>query len=125
MRVVDSSVAVDHLRGHAPAVQLLDRLLAGGETLVSSEVVRFELLAGVRRDEETVLEAFFGGLDWTSVTEEVARAAAALAQRYRGSHSDVGAADYLIAATAEVLDAPLLTRNARHFPMFADLEPPY
>lgn len=33
--------------------------------------------------------------------------------------------DYLIAATAIVVDADLLTTNVRHFPMFPDLQPPY
>jgi predicted nucleic acid-binding protein len=33
--------------------------------------------------------------------------------------------EYLIAATAEVHRADLLTRNVRHFPMFPDLEPPF
>ena len=48
-----------------------------------------------------------------------------LARRYRKSHSGIGAVDYLIAATAIVIDAELLTTNVRHFPMFANLEPPY
>ncbi|CAN5238196.1 type II toxin-antitoxin system VapC family toxin [soil metagenome] len=125
MRVVDSSVAVDHLRGYAPAAGLLDGLLADGVALVSSEIVRFELLGGVRHEERTVLETFFDGLDWMAVTEEIARQAAVFARHYRASHSGICTADYLIAATAQVLDAPLLTRNVRHFPMFAELAAPY
>jgi predicted nucleic acid-binding protein len=33
--------------------------------------------------------------------------------------------DYLIAATAIVIDADLLTTNVRHFPMFTKLKPAY
>ncbi len=43
----------------------------------------------------------------------------------RGSHSGIDDADYLIAATANILDAPLLTTNVRHFPMFEGLTRPY
>jgi len=37
----------------------------------------------------------------------------------------IDTADYLIAATAIVLDAPLLTTNVRHFPMLKGLRPAY
>jgi len=41
------------------------------------------------------------------------------------SHSDIDDADYLIAATALLLDTDLLTTNVRHFPMIRGLEPAY
>lgn len=43
----------------------------------------------------------------------------------RSSHRGIDDVDYLIAATAIVVDADLLTTNVRHFPMFPDLQPPY
>lgn len=125
MRVLDTSVAVDHLRGHQPATQLLDTLLDSQVALVSSEVVRFELLAGARPGNVPALETFLDVLDCVPVTEAVARRAAAFARDFRGSHSGIDMADYLIAATAAVLDAPLLTTNVRHFPMFDGLARPY
>ena len=124
MRFVDTSVAVDHLRGHEPATELLDGLLDDEVALVSSEVVRFELLAGAGSADRE-LEAFFEVLEWIPVTEPVARAAAAFARDYRGSHSGIDAAEYLIAATAALLEAPLLTTNLRHFPMLDGLTAPY
>ena len=48
-----------------------------------------------------------------------------LARRYRPMYAGIDDADYLIAATALVIDAELLTTNVRHFPMYEDLEPPY
>jgi predicted nucleic acid-binding protein len=125
MKLLDTSVAIDHLRGSGPAVDLLTRLIEGGGALLASEVVRFELLAGVRENEVDALEQFFTALSWVPVGEEVARAAASLAQSHRRAHSGIDAADYLIAATALLLDADLLTTNVRHFPMIEDLEPAY
>jgi predicted nucleic acid-binding protein len=125
VRLVDTSVAVDHLRGHAPATQLLDGLLEQRVPLVSSEIVRFELLAGVRPMDEDSLEAFLQVAEWLPVTEPICRRAAAFARAFRGTHSGIDAADYLIAATAAVIDAALLTTNVRHFPMFEDLHAPY
>ena len=125
MKLLDTSVAIDHLRGSPPAVDLLSGLIDAEESLLASEVVRFELLAGVREKEIEVLERFFSAISWVPVGEVVARAAASLAQRHRRAHSGIDDADYLIAATALLLEADLLTTNVRHFPMIAGLEPAY
>jgi len=125
LKILDTSVAVDHLRGAQLAVDLLDRLNEEEEPLVASEVVRFELLAGVREDEVETLEQFLSALSWAPVDEAVTRTAGSLARRFRRAHSGIDDADYLIAATALVLDAELLTTNVRHFPMLVDLRPAY
>lgn len=125
MKLIDTTVAVDHLRGATAATELLAGLTGGGETLAASEVTRFELLAGVRSAELEALEVFFSSLAWAPIDEEISRAAGALAHRLRRSHSGIDDADYLIAATAVVLEADLLTTNLRHFPMIKGLRAPY
>jgi predicted nucleic acid-binding protein len=125
VKLLDTSVAIDHLRGLPPAVDLLSGLIEAEESLLASEVVRLELLAGAREKEVEALEQFFSALSWVPVGEEVARAAGSLAQRHRRAHSGIDDVDYLIAATALLLDAELLTTNVRHFPMIAGLEPAY
>lgn len=125
MNVVDTTIAVDHLRGAPAATELLAGLISDGETLVASEITRFELLAGVRKAELEALEAFFSSLAWASIDEEISRTAGTLAHRLRPSHGGIDDADYLIAATAIVLDANLLTTNVRHFPMIKGLRAPY
>lgn len=124
MKLLDTSVAIDHLRGARPAVDLLSRVIED-EDAAASEVVRFELLAGVRDDEIEALEQFFSALSWVPVDEAVTRTAGSLARRHRRAHGGIDDADYLIAATALVLDAELLTTNVRHFPMLAGLRPAY
>jgi predicted nucleic acid-binding protein len=125
VKLLDTSVAIDHLRGSAPAVDLLEGLVEADEPLLASEVVRFELLAGVREKEVVALEQFFSALSWVPVGEEVARAAGSLASRHRRAHGGIDDADYLIAATALLLDAELLTTNVRHFPMLDGLTAAY
>lgn len=125
MKLLDTSVAVDHLRGITPAVELITGLATAGTTMAASEVVRFELLAGVRDDERDALERFFSALSWVPVGEEVTRAAGSLARDHRGAFSGIDDADYLIAATALLLEADLLTTNVRHFPMLTGLRPAY
>jgi predicted nucleic acid-binding protein len=125
VKLLDTSVAIDHLRGVVPAVEVLTRITEAGEPILASEVVRLELLAGVRPREVDALELFFSVLSWVPVGEEVSRAAAALARDHRRSHSGIDDADYLIAATTLLLDAELLTTNVRHFPMIEGLRPAY
>jgi predicted nucleic acid-binding protein len=125
VKLLDTTVAIDHLRGTPAAVGLLADLLEADDPVLASEVVRFELLAGVRADEMEALERFFAALSWVPVAEDIARAAGSLASQYRGAFSGIDDADYLIAATALVLDAELLTTNVRHFPMLAGLRAVY
>lgn len=125
MKVIDTTVAVDHLRGLQAATTLLSEIVAAGNDVYASELVRFELLAGVRERERPALEGFMSALDWVPVDESVARLAGQLARRFRRSHAGIDAADYLVAATAHLLRADLLTTNVRHFPMLERLRPAY
>src|SRR4051812_9155935 len=100
MKLVDTTVIVDHLRGLPAATQLLATLVASETAVIASELTRFELLAGVRPAEVTELEDFFRVIGWAPVTEVVSRRAADYARNYLASHSGIGVADYLIAATA-------------------------
>jgi len=125
VKALDTTVAVDYLRGTPAATELLEGLIAGGEPIVASEAVRFELLAGVREHARRALESFCSALSWVPVDEQIARGGGELARRYRTAFSGIDDVDYLIAATALVLDADLLTTNVRHFPMLEALAPPY
>lgn len=125
MSLIDTTIAIDHVRGHQPATALLRGLLTSDEILAASEIVRFELLAGVRPNELEQLEDFFSALTWIPVDEPIIRAAGALARRHRAAHSGIDDVDYLIAATALLLEADLLTTNVRHFTMLPNLEVAY
>ena len=125
MKLLDSTIAIDHLRGDERATQLIERLTGAGEPLLASELTRFELLAGMRPNELDPTELFMGALTWIPVDGEISRVAGLMATEYRRTHSGIGAIDYLIAATATVAGADLLTTNVRHFPMISGLRPPY
>lgn len=125
MKLLDTTVAVDFLRGVPPATSLLHSLVGADELVVASELVRFELLAGARGSELRVLQQFFATLLWAPVDAEVARVGGELARRYRPSHGGIEDLDYLIAATALLLDAELLTTNVKHFPMLPGLRSAY
>jgi predicted nucleic acid-binding protein len=125
VKLLDTTVAVDHLRGDQAAVDLLRELVEQDEVLAASEIVRFELVAGVRADELPALEQFFAAVSWIPIGEDVARTAGELARKHRRAYSGIDDADYLIAATTLLLEAELLTTNVRHFPMLPGLQSPY
>lgn len=123
--VLDTSVLIDHLRGDEAARGALRDAAAAGERLVASVLTRVEVLAGMRPHEEAATRRLLDSLDWIDVDTDLAERAGVLANRYLRSHPGVDPVDYVIAATAEYLDARLWTRNVRHFPMFAGLKAPY
>ncbi len=124
MRLLDTDVLVDYLRGSATARAAIDPLL-DRERVLASVITRAELVAGTDEEEKGILGAIFDRLTWIPVSVGIATRGGDLSRQYRRSHPGVGLPDFLIAATAEVLGVSLWTQNPRHYPMFEGLEPPY
>jgi predicted nucleic acid-binding protein len=120
--LLDTCVIVDYLRDRPEAVDFIRH--AGPRPSVSAVTVA-EVLAGARSaTEQRRIEGLLGQLVVHSVDLEVARLGGAYRRSYGQSHG-VLIPDALIAATAQVHGARLVTRNARHFPMLDDLLVPY
>jgi predicted nucleic acid-binding protein len=122
--VVDSAVLIDALRGHPAAGALLRSVQAVGD-LHASEITRVEILAGMRRGEEEGTRAVLGALFWHPVDTEVAEMAAQFGRAWLPNHNGIDTPDLIVAATAQLLELPLLTTNVKHFPMFGGLKAPY
>ncbi len=122
--LIDTSILIDFLRGHADAGKLLERERSA-DVLHASEITRLEILAGMRPAEEDATRALLSTLVWHPLDVEIAEEAGSLGRRWLPSHHTIDSADLAIAATAIRTGTELLTRNVRHFPMFADLQAPY
>ena len=124
--VLDTSVLIDHLRGRPrAATELIPDAIGRGDELCSSYVVRAELLAGMRDQEEGATRDLMRLISWYEVDESVSEAAGELGRRYLRSHPGIDVADLIVAALTQQLDAELKTTNLKHFPMFAELRAPY
>ncbi|MGH7912912.1 MAG: hypothetical protein ACREQM_13180 [Candidatus Dormibacteraceae bacterium] len=55
----------------------------------------------------------------------IAGRAGELLRSHRRSHPGIDTVDHVIAATAELLGAKLLTLNVKHFPMVSGLQPAF
>ncbi|QDP98092.1 type II toxin-antitoxin system VapC family toxin [Microlunatus elymi] len=125
MIILDTSVLIDHLRGVADARRAMTSAVERGDLLAASVLTKVEVLAGMRAGEETQTRILLDSLRWVEVTDAIAERAGALAGHFLRSHPGVDPVDYVIAATAQQLNARLWTMNLKHFPMFGDLQHPY
>lgn len=122
--LVDTSVLIDHSRGNVRAHQALRDAAASGDSH-SSEIVRAEFLVLVRKRELALIAPLLEVIVWHPVDRPTAERAGSLGRRWLPSHNGIDAADFIVAATAMLLDAALLTTNVKHFPMFPALATPY
>lgn len=114
--VIDSDVLIDHLRGYQCARDFIENLLLDGARVCFSVVSEAEIYSNVRPGEKPTIRAVFDSLSRLNIDGRVARKAGSYRAQYGRSHG-LALPDALIAATASVHGADLVTRNARHYPM--------
>lgn len=112
--IIDTDVIIEYLRGNDKAIKVLEEL---DGTLYISVISVAELYSGVKgTHEEQALEQFLLAFVIINVDEKLARAGGIHRQNYHSSHG-TDLADAIIAASAEEIDAFLVTFNKRHYPM--------
>lgn len=116
MKLIDTDIAIDHFHGNRSARDFFEQVLASGDPLCISVVTLTELLAGMRPDEEELTEKLLSLFTVIEVDTAIGRKAGTYLRKYSRSHNlDLG--DALIAATAGLTGAELVTRNLKHYPM--------
>ena len=122
MYLIDTNILIDYLRENAAAVRFLEGLKR--PALVSALTVA-ELYAGVREGQERQrMEAFLRAFTVMPVTETLAQNGGLYRQEYGATHG-TDLVDGIIAATAKVNTARLVTLNRKHFPMLSRVLVPY
>ena len=120
--LLDTDVIIEYLRGSDKAIKYLEELEG---SLYISVISVAELFSGVKGDaEEQTLEQFLLAFEIIDVDENLAKAGGMHRRNYHSSHG-TGLADAIIAASAEKIDATLITFNRRHFPMYEKVRVPY
>ena len=111
MKLIDTNVFVDYLRNHAPAIKFFESLQA--KEAVFSAITEAELVAGKdcsdRRKKELTLH-FIHQWEKILVSNPIAILAGDLVRE-----NGLALPDALIAATAVLSNAELVTRNVKHF----------
>lgn len=122
--LLDSDILIEHLRGRLQASTYITNLKSVGDLLVSAITVA-ELYAGARHEQEKdAIDSLLHLVKIIPVDETIAIKGGPYHLQYGKSHG-TGLMDALIAATAEQIEATLITFNKRHFPMITNLQVPY
>lgn len=116
MKLIDTDIAIDHFHRHQAALDYFTRTLNTGETLAISVVTLTELVGGMRPEEQARTELLLDLFAVLDVNQAIGRKAGEYLNQFRRSHHlELG--DALIAATAALTGAELVTRNVKHYPM--------
>jgi len=110
--LIDTNILIDHLRGDPNATALVQDVITGRARASISVITESELLASGALTPKQVreIDALLSFLPKLAVTSRVARLAAQFQRVYR-----LDLPDALIAATAALANATLVTRNLKHF----------
>jgi len=117
----DTDILIDAGRKVSEAVTCLQR--TEQEAILGISVItQMELMVGCRNKKELqVLERFLHRFEIVSLNEDIADTALSLLRRYRLSHGLL-IADALIAATALIVEVPLLTKNQKDYQFIDGLQ---
>ncbi|HEY0237374.1 MAG TPA: type II toxin-antitoxin system VapC family toxin [Friedmanniella sp.] len=116
LQVLDPTVLIDFLRGR-PAVSRLAGLRSTGDVPATTAINVEEVVRGLRPAEVGAAETLFRGLLVLPVDAEVAWTAGAWRRDFAAHGVTLFQADCLVATTAFVHRATLVTGNPRDFPM--------
>ena len=110
--LLDTNILIDHLHGDPHATALLQDVMSGRERASISVVTESEVLSSrkLTHHEIRTIEALLSELPKLAVTSRVARIAAQWRRKY-----GMGLPDALIAATAYIAHATLVTRDVKDF----------
>lgn len=114
--VVDSSIVIDYLRGGNKWADFIFSAEKGEETqLYLPTIVIFELYSGSSTKSAGKLREmiyFISQFQRIDLNNTIAKAGGEL---FRDTKQRLGAADYIIAASALSINATVLTLNKKHF----------
>ena len=111
MKIIDTSIFIDHLRNHLPASTWL--ISQNSEEMLFSAITETELLAGQANNDESRRERLMHMLQqYTKVVIDnpVASLAGDLRRKYQ-----ILTPDAVIAASALLCHAELITKNVKDF----------
>lgn len=113
--LLDTTIVIDHVNGHEPAMTTLRRLFEEGAELYTCDVVVCEALSGGDDEHRQVVGRLLRALEYVSTDPDAARLAGAARLARHRSGGRLGLGDALIAAVARGLDATIVTRNRPDF----------
>ena len=115
--LIDTDVMVDFFKHKDPAKGLIEKL-SRNTTFTLSTLTITELRSGwTSAQADFLLPRLYAVCAVVPVTKAIAEQAGMWRQEYKSKGVSLGTPDTVIAATAYLNDYPLLTNNAKDYPM--------
>jgi predicted nucleic acid-binding protein len=116
--LLDTTLIIDHAKGHADGVAVLARLFEETGSLYTCDIVTVESLSGGTPDERALISRLLDALEYVAIDPAAARWAGdrRRTRLLAGRRSPL--ADALIAGVAWRMDATVVTRDAADFEPF-------
>ncbi|MDI6735656.1 MAG: type II toxin-antitoxin system VapC family toxin [bacterium] len=120
--LVETTILIDYFRRLQKAIDCLENLRNKGKVILVPRIVSAELFFGCRNTyEEREIENFLLNYVVTiDISVEIMKKGAELKRTY-GKSYECGLIDMLIASTALIENAELVTLNIKHFQMIEQL----
>jgi len=116
LRVLDSTVLIDYLRGR-PAVERVAALRSAGDVPATTAINVEEIVQGLKPDESAAAARLFSGLIVLPINAQVGWRAGQWRRDFAARGTTLWQADCLIAAATLINGAALATGNPKDFPM--------
>lgn len=116
--LLDTTVLIDHARGHTAGVKVLARLFSETDQLFTCDVITAEALSGGDLAEIETIGRLLDALEYLAIDPVGARWAGSRRRELRAQGRRQPMADALIAAVAWRADATVVTRNPADFRLF-------
>jgi predicted nucleic acid-binding protein len=114
--LLDTNILIRYLRKTPGYRDLMRTIGARGWTYISA-MTCLEIVRGMQERERKETFDLLDSLETIPVTAEIADGAGELIRSWRARGINLGDADAIIAASALEEGLPLVTTNAKHFPM--------
>lgn len=115
--LLDSAPVIDHQHGDEATILFVSSGLEVRDQFAISVVTLSEFYSGIRRGERPDMDQFIDQLRQVPTSRRIALKAAEYRYEFARRGRQLNIADTIIAATAYVINATLVTSNLRDFPM--------
>jgi len=114
--LIDTDVLIEILRGKTEVISFVESLHKKGKAIFYSPITKAEIFHGIREGEESAVNMLFQSMECIPITDETGKKAGLYLKKFHRSHN-LQLGDGLIAATAYLANATLLSFNRKHYPM--------
>jgi predicted nucleic acid-binding protein len=115
--ILDTTELIKFLRGDKGVAQLLKKLVSEGHTVGCCGITVGEIYYGMKDKEKILTDNLIDNLFYYNISKESAKLAGIWKRDYKNKGITLTFNDVMIAATACVEGAILITSNTKDFPM--------